>query len=264
MPKSQQIDNEKPNPAAPSKANINTETKAIVKDYSTTNYLCLFTLCFTMALIFANWFDFRLIRILWFNTDAGTLIFPLTFLLSDIITEVYGYKHTRRAIWLGFFFNLIFIIYGQIVIHMPSPDFPTQNNLFDKIMAFDTRIIIASFISYLTAEPFNAYLLAKLKIQMQGKLMGLRFVTSTFIAAGLDSLIFSSIAFYGVIVGMKLVEFILTMWLIKVAIEVIGLPISIWLTKRVKQMDKMDIYDRKTKFTVFSLDAKYSVDDNKY
>src|SRR5579883_2959033 len=117
------------------------------------NYLWFLTLSYTMVILLANWFDPRLIKIFNLTTDAGTLIFPLTFLLSDLITEVYGYKHARRAIWCGFFFNAIFIAYGQLIIHLPSPDFAANNAMFDTLLAMNVRILLASAISYLVAEP---------------------------------------------------------------------------------------------------------------
>ena len=84
------------------------------------NILWFLTLTYTMIIVLANWFDARLIHLIGLDTDAGTLVFPLTFLLSDLVTEVYGYKFARRAIWCGFLFNAVFLIYSQIVIHLPS------------------------------------------------------------------------------------------------------------------------------------------------
>src|SRR5262245_18687209 len=102
------------------------------------DWLWFLTLTYAMVIELTNWFDPRLINI-GLDTDAGTLIFPLTFLLSDLITEVYGYKYARRAIWCGFLFNALFIIYGQIVIHMPSPSYPTNNDMFDTLLTTNIR-----------------------------------------------------------------------------------------------------------------------------
>lgn len=217
---------------------------------------------YTMALVFANFFDPRIINIFGIITDAGTIVFPLTFLLSNLITEVYGYKHARYAIWLGFLFNSIFILYGQIVIHLPNPPYPTHNDLFTTIFALDIRIMIASSISYLCSEPFNSYVLAKLKIKTNGKLMPLRFVLSTFIASGIDSFIFGLLAFYGNIGNSDLLHLMLTMWLLKVAIEILGLPLSLRFAKKLKLKEKMDIYDFDTKFNLFNLEHKYTFKDN--
>jgi len=221
-------------------------------------------LSYTMVIAFANWFDGRLISIFRLVTDAGTLIFPLTFLLSDLITEVYGYKHARRAIWCGFLFNLFFIIYGQIVIHMPNPNFPTNNIMFDTILAFNCRIIIASFISYLCSEPLNSLIMAKMKIFTNGRFMWLRFVTSTISSAALDSVIFTVIAFYGTMSNGNLIEFIIVMWFIKVIIEIAGLPCSIYLANKLKNLESLDIYDKKTRFNIFKLEAVYESANNEY
>jgi len=228
-------------------------------------FLWFLVLSYSMAMVLANWFDARLIRVFFLNTDAGTLIFPLTFLLSDLITEVYGYQQARRAIWCGFLFNLVFILYGQIVIHLPSPDYAViSNNKFDEILSMNIRIIIASAISYLCAEPLNSFIMAKLKIQFSGHRLALRFVASTFIASGVDSIIFGVIAFSGLMSNKNLFLLILTMWCLKVTIEVIGLPVSLYLTNKLKEIERLDIYDKKTNFTLFSLHVDYTKKDNLY
>lgn len=228
------------------------------------NFLWFLTLTYAMVIVLANWFDPRLIKIFGLTTDAGTLIFPLTFLLSDLITEVYGYKHARRAIWCGFLFNVLFIIYGQIIIHLPSPDFQTNNEMFDTLLTTNFRIILASGVSYLVSEPLNSFVMAKLKIKMQGRYIGIRFLASTIFASGLDSFVFSFIAFYQVIDDIHLWYLIITMWFIKVMIEVIGLPISIRLAKRLKKSEKLDIYDKGTNFNLFDMDVHYLEKNNEY
>lgn len=227
-------------------------------------YLWFLILCYAMIIVLANWFDARLIHIFGLNTDAGTLVFPLTFLLCDLITEVYGYKQARRAIWCGFLFNAIFILYGQVVIHLPGPSYATQNALFDAILATNTRIIFASTISYFVSEPVNSLIIAKLKIKMHGKNMAARFVLSTIAASGLDSLVFGTLAFYGTMNNSNLITLILTMWLIKVVVEIVGLPLSIYLTNKLKKAEQLDIYDENTKFNIFSLNASYTAQNNAY
>lgn len=227
-------------------------------------FLWFLTLSYTMVLVFANIFDARIVNIFSLVTDAGTIIFPLTFLLSDLITEVYGYKNARQAIWVGFFFNALFILYGQIVIHLPNPPYASHNDIFTTLFALDSRIMLASVISYLCAEPLNSYVLAKLKIKTRGRFMSLRFVMSTLAASGVDSFIFGMLAFYGTMTSGNLLGLILTMWGIKVFLEVCGLPISLKLAKNLKKAEQMDIYDFDTRFTLFSLEYKYKPKQNKY
>jgi uncharacterized integral membrane protein (TIGR00697 family) len=227
------------------------------------NFLWFLVLSYCMVMVLANWFDARLIRIFSLNTDAGTLIFPLTFLLSDLITEVYGYQQARRAIWCGFLFNIIFILYGQIIIHLPSPDYAVSNNLkFDEILSMNIRIIMASAISYLCAEPLNSFIMAKLKMKFAGHKLALRFIASTFTASAVDSIIFGTIAFYDLMSNEHLLQLIVTMWCLKVVIEIIGLPVSLYLTKKLKEVEHLDIYDKKTNFTLFSLHVDYTKKEN--
>ncbi len=228
-------------------------------------YLWFFILFYAMVMVFANWFDPRLVQIFSLDTDAGTLIFPLTFILSDLITEVYGYQQARRAIWCGFLFNLLFIVYGQLVIHLPSPEYAITNNKhFDVLMGMNIRIICASTLSYLCSEPLNAFVMAKLKILFHGRQLASRFVASTFLASGVDSFIFGTIAFIGLMTNYKLFLLIITMWFFKVIIEVIGLPFSLYLTKKFKQIERLDIYDAHTEFNLFSLQVEYTKKDNHF
>ncbi len=214
-------------------------------------------LSYVMVIIFSNWFDLRLIHLFGLTTDVGTLIFPLTFIFADLITEVYGYKKARLAIWCGFLFNFIFVAFGLLVTMLPSPDFAVHNDMFDELMVFNTRIVLAGMVSYIIAEPINSMMVAKLKVKMQGKHMGVRFVLSTFVASGIDSFIFATIAFYHIMPADKFILFAFTMWFIKVAIEILGLPIAIKAAKKLKDYENIDVYDTDTQYGIFSLDADY-------
>lgn len=232
--------------------------------YLSTHYLWFLTLSYSMAIIMANWYVGRLIYFFGLTFDAGILIFPFTFLISDLITEVYGYQHARQAIWCGFFFNLFFILYGQLVTHLPSPPYPTHNALFNQVMNIDLRILLASGISYFCAEPLNSLIMAKMKIHHQGKYMGLRFIFSTFFSSGLDSFIFSILAFYGVLHAKHLMILIGTNWAIKVGVEIIALPLSLRIARALKRIEKTDIYDKQTNFSLLKLSVHYTQADNEF
>lgn len=236
------------------------ETKNIVSHGAKVLWFLVMT--YTVTILLANWFDVRMVQIGPFITDAGTLIFPLSFILSDTITEVYGYKETRRAIWCGFFFNLLFLGYGTLVTHLPSPAAAPYNREFDTLLTFEWRIIAASIISYFCAEPLNAFIMAKLKLRCQGRYMAARFVSSTLLASAVDTAIFTSIAFYGLMPGDALVIMALTMWFIKVVIEVLGLPFSLRLARYLKKVENRDIYDRHTQFGMLHWEANYKTEDN--
>lgn len=229
-------------------------------------YLWFLIVCYSMVLAISNWYDARLVQIFSFIISPGSLSFPLTFLVSDIITEVYGYKHARLAIWTAFLFNLVFIAFGQLVIHLPSPAIATDNKYFNDMLSINIRVIVASFLSYLISEPMNSYVVAKLKKSSHSlsKYMGIRFILSTFIASGLDSFTFATIAFTPTIGLPNSIKLGAEIWLVKVIIEVFGLPISIRLAKKLKKIEKIDVYDFETKFNIFSLNISYKLTNNLY
>jgi uncharacterized PurR-regulated membrane protein YhhQ (DUF165 family) len=125
-------------------------------------------------------------------------------------------------------------------------------------------IFIASFVSYLIAEPLNAIMIAKLKIAMSGKYIGIRFLISTIVAALLDSILFITIAFHTAVDTPHILTMILNIWLIKCVIEIVCLPFSVRLTRRLKEKEQLDIYDYQTNFNIFSLDAQYDNQNNQY
>ena len=157
-------------------------------------FLWFIIVSYTMITVMSNWFDFRLIDFFGLTVLPGAIIFPLNFLISDIITEAYGYKKARLAIWTAFLFNLLFLAYGQIIAYLPSPSFAAHNNaIFDKILTVNFFVMLGSFLSYLISEPLNAYIVSKLKIKFNGEFMGVRFITSTVIASFFDSIILTEL-----------------------------------------------------------------------
>lgn len=225
-------------------------------------YLWLLLLTFAMVIVTANWFDARLVVIWGHTLSPGTLIFPLTYLVADMITEVYGYKNARRAIWVAFIFNIIFLAYGQFLTYLPSPSFAATNIAFDELLKVNFTIVLASFISYIISETTNSYIVAKTKVKFAGQFLGLRFVMSMIIASGLDSIIFATIAYFGDMSFSALISMASLIWFTKLIIAAIGLPISVRLAKKLKQIEQSDIYDTDTNFNILSLDATYSSNDN--
>lgn len=227
-------------------------------------YLWFLILSYSMILAISNWYDARLVCVFGITLTPGTFLFPITFLLSDIITEVYGYKNARRAIWSALFFNVIFLAYGKILTLLPSPSFPNNNSELDKLITMNFWIIAASFSSYITSEPLNAYLVAKLKIFTNGKYVGLRFIASTIAASSVDTPLFVFVAFHKVLEKEEMLSLIFSVWLIKCLVEVALLPFSISLARFLKNKERLDIYDIQTDFNLFGFDIEYSINNNKY
>lgn len=228
-------------------------------------HLWFLMLFYTMIISISNWYDARLVSLLGFTISPGALSFPISFLLSDIITEVYGYKNARRCIWVSLFFNVLFILFGQLVTHLPSPYFALENNAaFDKLFVVNIWIVCGSFASFVVSEPLNAYLISKLKLLFNGKYIGIRFMSSTIIASLVDSVLFVLIAFHTMVNVSNLIKIMLTIWILKSVIEIIGLPLSIRLAVWLKRTEQLDIYDNNTNFTLFSLGVQYKSNDNHY
>ena len=220
-------------------------------------FLVLLSLCYTVFLIMSNLFDARQISIFGFNLVPGTFFFTITYLCSDVITEVYGYKYARLIIWLAFCFNIIYIIYSFIVYILPSPDYVTYHKAFKQLLSVNWRIVLGSFLSYLVAEPLNSYLVAKTKIWLDGNFIGIRFVISTIIAATIDSFIFTILAFSGIFTFAVVLTLGFHIMLAKSIIEIMIVPFSIRLSYYLKRKDKIDRYDKDTNFTILSLNTQY-------
>ncbi|MGB8286317.1 MAG: VUT family protein [Candidatus Aquirickettsiella gammari] len=226
-------------------------------------YLGVFILGYTIVFFASNWFDPRQIQIFGLVTGAGSIAFPLTYLFSDIITEVYGYKNARIAVWSALLFFLIFILYGQLVVALLSP-YSSSREALVAFLYTNNRIILAAILSYFITETMNSYLVAKLKILLNGEYMGLRFITATLTAYTFNEIIYAPIAFYGLIPNLE--EFIyhmFTSWVFMVSIELLFLPFSIRLAKYIKIIENLDIYDTKTNFNPFSLNTQYRKKNNK-
>lgn len=192
---------------------------------------------YVTCLLCANWFDARLIGIIGIYSGGGIFIYPITYIILDVITEAYSYEDARRLVWYGLFFNFIFILYGQTITFLPSPEYSNNNILYDTLVNLNTRIFLASAISYLCSELFNSYFLQKMKFKMKGKYMGIRFLLSSFTASGLDTLIFCTLAFYGRFGNVQLIYFMLCSWLIKIVVELLILPFSVRLSKKLIKIE---------------------------
>lgn len=209
---------------------------------------------FCTVLLMSNWFALRLINVFGIYSTAGTLVFPLTFLLSDLITEVYGYDTTRKTIWLAFFFNLIFILYGQIIIHIPSPTHDQNlSHHFDTLMCFNVRVVFASLLSFLVSELSNSMLLSRIKVLFSGKHMGIRFIISTSLSSFLNGFLFSFFAFWRILPNNELLKLTVTICFAGIFIELLLLPISVKIAKILKTSEKIDVYDSNQNYRIFSL-----------
>lgn len=185
--------------------------------------------------------------------DAGGIMFPLTYILDDVLTEVYGYKYARRAIWTAFGVMLLAVVVFTIARYLPSAPEYTDQKAFEAVLGFFPRIVLASLTAFLVGSFLNSYILAKLKIRTKGRQMWLRLVGSTAIGELFDTTIFGLVAFAGVLGFKDMIIYILVGWFFKTAVEVIFLPVTYFVVNRLKRVEGVDAYDKKTNFTPLSI-----------
>jgi uncharacterized integral membrane protein (TIGR00697 family) len=208
---------------------------------------------FITSLITANILIVKQIAIGTIIIPAAIIIFPLSYICGDVLTEVYGYKQARLVIWLGFTCNLIAVIAFWIGgILPPAPTFEAQS-AYERILGSTPRFLIASFVAYLAGEFTNSFILAKMKIATKGKWLWTRTISSTLVGQGFDTVIVLTIAFAGVLPFTVLGIMIVSHWLLKSAYEVIATPLTYVVVNYLKQKEQIDVYDRETKFNPFVL-----------
>jgi len=195
---------------------------------------------FVTALVVSNIIAVKLVEMSGRIFPAGLVIFPLSYLLGDVLTEVYGIRSARRVIWLGFACNLLALGAIQAAIHLPAldPEFQVQ---FEAVLGTTWRLFLASLAAYIVGELANAYVLAYMKGATRGRWLWTRTIGSTIVGEGLDSLIFVTIAFAGT--GVGLANPIVTTWLIKVGWETLATPITYWIVGYLKRTEGVDVYD---------------------
>jgi uncharacterized integral membrane protein (TIGR00697 family) len=180
---------------------------------------------------------------------AAILVFPLSYIFGDILTEVYGYRVARRVIWLGFGCNLIFVFFAWIGQILPAADFWEGQAAYDIILGYVPRILASSFCGYLVGEFANSFVLAKMKIFTRGRWLWSRTIGSTIIGEGLDSAVFLTLAFIGTPVFMPIT--IVYHWLSKTVIEIICTPVTYAIVNWLKKKEGIDTYDYETSYNPF-------------
>lgn len=216
-------------------------------------YLGTIGIFFVSVLLISNVASTKIIDLKWFTFDGGTLLFPLGYILGDILTEVYGYKRSRNVIWLGFFMALLMSLVFMIVGILPSaPDWGNQE-AYDLILGLTPRIVIASLFAYSLGGFSNSYILAKMKIWTKGKMLWARTIGSTLVGELIDSTIFILIAFWGILPGHLLLTLIISNYIFKTMIEVAFTPVTYKIVKFLKEKENEDYYDNDTNFNPFKI-----------
>ena len=203
-----------------------------------------FGLLFTCCLLVSNIIEQKLINIGPIEATAALLIFPISYIVNDIIAEVWGYRKARLIIWYGFLMNFLAVAIFQLAIIVPASENFGHQEAFKTVLGTATmRITCASFIAFLCGSFLNAFVMSKMKIMQRGRGFSIRAVVSTIAGEGVDSLIFFTLAFYGIIPTKSLITLIFTQMTMKTIYEIIALPFTNMIVKWIKKREQTDVYD---------------------
>jgi queuosine precursor transporter len=185
---------------------------------------------------------------------AGVLFFPISYIFGDILTEVYGYGRDRRAVWAGFGALAFASFMAFTVVNLPAASFwEDKQPAIESVFGNTWRIVLASLIAFWSGSFINSFVLAKMKIWTQGKWLWTRTIGSTVVGEFIDSALFYTIAFWGIMTTDQIITVALTQYVLKTSWEILATPLTYWIVGRLKHAENEDYFDNNTNFTPFSL-----------
>jgi len=214
-------------------------------------WFVLIAAMFVTCLVTANIIAVKLVSVFGLVVPAAVIVFPISYILGDVLTEVYGYERARQVIWLGFICNLIAVLAIWVGGALPPAPFWEDQAAYESILGYAPRLLAASFVAYLIGEFSNAFVLAKMKIATQGRWLWTRTIGSTLVGQGLDSLVFITLAFAGTIPAGGLASAVMTQWLFKSAYEAAVTPLTYAVVNFLKRQEGVDVYDLDARFNPF-------------
>jgi len=223
-----------------------------IPDKRSYQWIDLVTSAFVAVLLISNIASTKILQLGPFSFDGGTILFPLAYIFGDVLTEVYGYRRSRRVIWTGFFWILAAAgIFALVDILPPAQGWDLQSS-YHSILGQAPRIVIASLVAYFAGEFSNSTVLAWMKVLTGGKWLWMRTISSTLVGEAVDTVLFLTIAFLGVLPPELLTAVIISNFIFKVGVEVLFTPITYKVVNLLKKAEQEDFFDHGTKFNPFS------------
>jgi len=187
-----------------------------------------------------------------YTFGAGILFFPVSYVIGDVLTEVYGYARARRVIWTGFAALTFMAFMSFVVVAMPPAASWQGQAAYEEVFGSTWRIVVASITAFWAGEFVNSYVMARMKVLTKGRMLWSRTIGSTFVGQGIDSLIFYPIAFLGIWETQDVLTVIVTNWALKVLWEAALTPVTYVVVGRLKAAEGVDLYDLDTDFSPFA------------
>lgn len=216
-------------------------------------YFVLSTL-FVTSLLLSNITAGKMADLFGLTLPAAVVFFPITYILGDVLTEVYGFHRARLTIWLGFVANLFMVVVFMITVALPYPEFWQGQEAYKMVLGMTPRLVVASTVAYFAGSFLNAALLSKLKVATAGRWLWLRTIVSTLVGEGVDTALFIVIAFWGTMPFNLLTNLILAQYLWKVTYEIVLTPLTYLVVGWLKRREKVDVYDHDANYNPFILD----------
>lgn len=205
---------------------------------------------FVMTLIVSNIASIKVVAIGPLVFDAGTILFPFSYIVGDIVTEVYGYRKMRSLLYVGVVSLILTMTTFWVVQILPaSPDWPNQV-AYESILGVVWRIVLASVTALFLGEIMNAYVMARMKVRSKGKNLWVRMISSSVVGSAIDTVVFSTVAFLGTMPFDALAQLMITVFLIKITTEVVVSPLTIKIINIVKRREKIDTYEQPATYLV--------------
>ena len=203
----------------------------------------LLGILFSVCLILSNLLATKPISIFGFSACAALIIFPVSYVINDVIVEVWGFRKARLIIWIAFAMNFMAIVFIQLSVKIvPAPYWDGQA-AYAQTFSLTPRVAFASLIAFLVGSFINAYVMSRMKMRTQGKGFGVRAVVSTLFGESADSLLFFSIAFAGIFAWKDILVIIAVQTILKTAYEIVILPVTTVVVRYIKRTEKTDVYD---------------------
>lgn len=210
----------------------------------------IFAVLFVTTLLVSNIVSVKIVSVGWLTFDAGTVLFPLAYIVGDIITEVYGYRRTRRLIYSGVAALMLMTLTFWVVQLLPADSSWAGQAAFESTLGVVWRLAIGSVVALFVGEIMNAYVMGRMKVASRGRGLWRRMVSSSLAGNALDTVIFSTIAFAGTMPMTSFWQLIVTVFLIKMAVEIMVSPLTMRLIARVKKHEKLDTFEQPAKYLV--------------
>lgn len=214
----------------------------------------LFGILFNVCLITANLLETKVLSVCGITLTAGLLVFPISYIINDCMVEVWGFRKARLIIWSGFAMNFFVVLMGQLAVLLPGAPFWDGAESFNFVFGMAPRIVAASLLAFLAGSFLNAYVMSRMKLRDGGRRFSWRAIASTVVGETADSLIFFPIAFGGLVPVGELLRMMAVQIFLKTFYEIVALPVTNVVVRRVKRFEGCDVYDNGISYNIFKMD----------